>query len=201
MKYKTEFMTKDNLHDKFEHVFKVVQTEKFLNMEALGGEIPFWISSYNPSQEVDVNTEIQNLQTKLQNNGIKPLVIDLFQLSMDIIDKHVGLDNIFQIEVKKKKESFKRALQSTINIHERVIPEIKAMVDEFHPQVLIICGVGKVYPFIRSHNVLNNLQSAISTIPTLMFFPGNYTGKSLELFGLMRDDNYYRAFNIDNFKQ
>ena len=37
--------------------------------------------------------------------------------------------------------------------------------------------------------------------PTVMFFPGEYRhsleqGASLELFGLLHDDKYYRAFNI-----
>jgi hypothetical protein len=62
--------------------------------------------------------------------------------------------------------------------------------------MLFIKGVGKVFPFIRSHIVLNNLQSAVKNIPTLMFFPGEYSGKSLKLFNLLEDDNYYRANNI-----
>lgn len=38
-----------------------------------------------------------------------------------------------------------------------------------------------------------------------MFFPGKYThalatGASLELFGLLHDDKYYRAFNIINYE-
>jgi hypothetical protein len=62
-----------------------------------------------------------------------------------------------------------------------------------------------VYPFIRSHNVLNNLQSTAKDRPTVMFFPGEYshalaTGAELVLFGVMRDDKYYRAFNILNFE-
>src|SRR4051812_48529869 len=114
---------------------------------------------------------------------------------MQIIDEAIGLDKIFENERKKKKERFKNALQTTINIHERLIPRIKHQVEERSPKALLINGVGKVFPYIRSHNVLNNLQSAVKSIPTLMFFPGRYTGQSLELFGLLKDDNYYRAFN------
>ena len=67
--------------------------------------------------------------------------------------------------------------------------------------VMFIGGVGEVFPFIRSHNVLNNLQKAAKLKPTVMFFPGEYThslegGAALELFGRLRDDKYYRAFNI-----
>ena len=67
--------------------------------------------------------------------------------------------------------------------------------------VLFISGVGEVFPYIRSHNVLNNLQSTAKDRPTVMFFPGTYTqsletGASLDLFGRLHDDKYYRAFNI-----
>ena len=67
--------------------------------------------------------------------------------------------------------------------------------------VLFLSGVGEVFPYIRSHNVLNNLQSTAKDKPTVMFFPGEYThspesGASLDLFGRLHDDKYYRAFNI-----
>jgi len=67
--------------------------------------------------------------------------------------------------------------------------------------VIFLSGVGEVFPYIRSHNVLNNLQSTAKDKPTVMFFPGAYThslesGASLDLFGRLHDDKYYRAFNI-----
>ncbi|MGR5940587.1 DUF1788 domain-containing protein [Bacillus pacificus] len=62
--------------------------------------------------------------------------------------------------------------------------------------VVLITGVGKVYPFVRSHTILNNLQEVIDKIPVIMFFPGRYDGQSLQLFGKFKDDNYYRAFPL-----
>jgi hypothetical protein len=71
--------------------------------------------------------------------------------------------------------------------------------------VLFIAGVGEVFPYIRSHNVLNNLQKAAKLRPTVLFFPGDYShsieaGASLDLFGRLRDDKYYRAFNIYDYQ-
>jgi len=68
-------------------------------------------------------------------------------------------------------------------------------------EVMFLSGVGEIYPYIRSHTVLNNLQSTAKQQPTILFFPGTYThspeiGASLDLFGRLRDDKYYRAFNI-----
>ncbi|WP_409028944.1 DUF1788 domain-containing protein [Gracilimonas sediminicola] len=193
-------MSEELLHRKFEHIYKVINNPSFLAMDSLGGEIPFWISAYEATQENGVNTEIHNLVKKLSNNGVDAHLINLFELSISILEEHVGLEKMYKVEQRKTKERFKKALQSSINIHERFIPAIKAEVEDKKPDLLLINGVGAVFPFIRSHNVLNNLQSAVKEIPTVMFFPGKYTGESLNLFGKLKDDNYYRAFNIDNYK-
>jgi hypothetical protein len=187
-------------HNKFAHVLKVVSSDSFLKMDALGGEIPFWIAPYDIQAHDQVEVEIKNLQTKLANTGIRTELIDLFELSCSIIEANIGIEKMFEVEKRKDKEKFKRALQSTVNIHERLIPAIIERLSAAEPQILFIKGVSSVYPFIRSHTVLNNLQSAVKHIPTVMFFPGAYSGNSLNLFGLMKDDNYYRAFNIDNQK-
>lgn len=188
------------IHYKFEHILKVTSSDSFLKMDALGGEIPFWIAPYEIAAQSQFDAEIQNLVHKLQNQGFKPLLLDLFELSCEVVEKHIGLEKMFEVENRKSKEKFKRALQSTVNIHERLVPLIETKVDAAKPQMLFIKGVASVYPFIRSHTILNNLQSAITDIPTVMFFPGEYSGQSLNLFGLLKDDNYYRAFNIDKYK-
>ena len=80
-----------------------------------------------------------------------------------------------------------------------LLRELLAIPEDY--DVLFLCGIGEVFPYIRSHNVLNNLQSTAKDKPTVLFFPGEYRhslaqGASLELFGLLHDDKYYRAFNI-----
>ena len=62
--------------------------------------------------------------------------------------------------------------------------------------VLLITGVGKVYPFMRSHNILDNIQYLFSDIPVLMLYPGTFNGQDLGLFGKFLDGHYYRAFNL-----
>jgi len=184
------------IYEKFTFIRKVVSQERFLKMEGLSGEIPFWIAPYDVRAENQVNSEIVNLVRKLQNDGIKALCVDLFELSCELVDEHIGLEEMFALEQSMEKQFFIDALQSTINIHERFIPAISERIEAESPSMLLIKGVGRVFPFIRSHIVLNNLQSAVKNIPTLMFFPGEYSGKSLKLFDLLADDNYYRANNI-----
>ena len=62
--------------------------------------------------------------------------------------------------------------------------------------VVFLTGIGKCYPIIRSHTVLNNLHQVIDYVPVVMFYPGRYNGQELILFGEIKDDNYYRAFKL-----
>lgn len=190
----------EKTNKEFEHLFNVVKSQSFLAMEALGGEIPFWIYPYKPQCQKHVDIELENLQNKLTKEGVKPLTLDLFEISLHIIKEQVGLDAVLGVEKSKNKDKLKSALQSILNIHDRFVPHIKEQVVAHSCDVLFIKGVGSVFPFIRSHTVLNNLQSAIKDIPIVMFFPGDYTGQSLNLFAKLKDDNYYRAFNILEYK-
>lgn len=187
-------------NDTINNIYDIVSNPRFINMEGLSGEIPFWVAPYDISKELKVESEIKHLVRKLKTSGFEPLCIDLFELSCEIIEEKIGMEELKQIELDLDKSFFLDALQSTINIHDRFIPAIGKKVKETNPQMLFLKGVGKVYPFIRSHIVLNNLQSEIKNIPTLMFYPGEYSGRSLRLFNLLEDDNYYRAFNIYTYK-
>jgi hypothetical protein len=193
-------MNKENISAKFEHLYKVISSQDFLNKKALGGEIPFFISAYNPLQHNEVDKAVKGLIKKLQAEGVDVLEINLYGLSMELLDRELGEGEIFRLEKEMDKYEFKNALQSVLNISEVLMPAIRQKVIASEAKVYFLTGVGLVYPFLRSHNVLNNLQSIATEAPTVMFFPGEYSGQSLELFGLLKDDNYYRAFDLDKNK-
>lgn len=185
-----------NLNKKFEHLYNVISSANFLNKESLGGEIPFFIAPYKAEQELECQEETKLLKRKLENDGLRILELNLYQITCDILEAKGGMDRMFKIEKTKNKDKFLRALQSSLNIHQVIMPYIKNKIDDNKADVYFLTGIGLVFPFIRSHNVLNNLQNIAKDAPTLAFFPGEYNGQSLNLFGKLKDDNYYRAFNI-----
>ncbi len=190
----------EDIAKKFKHIHTVVQMDKFLKMEALGGEIPFFISAYNPQQELEVSKAIKGLNNKLQTDGLKVLELNLYTIAMEVLNNELGADEIFNLEKEMNKEDFKSALQSVLDVRQVMIPALKTKIGEDKFDLYLVTGIGQVFPFLRSHSILNNLQNIAREAPTLMFFPGIYNGLSLELFGRLKDDNYYRAFNIDNYK-
>ena len=62
--------------------------------------------------------------------------------------------------------------------------------------VVFLTGVGAAYPLVRTHSLLNNLQSKIGRTPLILFFPGRFNGQTLQLFGELQETPYYRAFRL-----
>jgi hypothetical protein len=190
----------EDLSVKFNHLYKVIASPGFLSMDALGGEIPFFISAYNATQELEVRDSINMLKNKLETSGIGVLELNLYDIVCDILEDKGGIDRMFRVEKAKGKDKFLRALQSSLNMHEVLMPRIEELIKSVDAKVYFLTGIGMVFPYIRSHTILNNLQNIAKEAPTVCFFPGVYTGQSLNLFGLLKDDNYYRAFNIEKIE-
>ena len=188
-----------------EHLFQVMTSERFLTKQGLGNEVPFFIYPYPASEGLTVIDDRQDLVTRVEHAGVKVLDINLYDLSIDILKERDILDEILEIEADSDKSEIKDLLQGVLDPQAHLIPKIAEAIAATPHDVIFLSGVGEVYPFIRSHNVLNNLQSTAKNAPTVLFFPGNYThalatGASLDLFGQLHDDKYYRAFNILNYE-
>lgn len=186
-----------HIQQQFEHTYQVVSKKEFLNKESLGGEIPFFISHYEAVDENKVKEAIRLLKNRLATNGISVLEINLFDIACEILEEKGGMDRMFRVEKAKGSAKFLRALQSSLNIHEVLLPKIKSLIQDSDAKLYFVTGIGLVFPFIRSHSILNNLQSIATLAPTIFFYPGKYDGNSLKLFNLLKDDNYYRAFNLE----
>ena len=146
-----------------------------------------------------------DLITRIAHAGIAVLDLSLYDLSLGILEERGILDQILEIEPETDKGEIRELLQSVLDPKANLIPRIGDAIQAAPHDVIFLSGVGEVYPYVRSHNVLNNLQSTAKDKPTVLFFPGSYThalatGASLDLFGRLHDDKYYRAFNILNYE-
>ncbi|MEI6550274.1 MAG: DUF1788 domain-containing protein [Betaproteobacteria bacterium] len=204
------------LSERFHHLLKVISSQRFLEMKGLNNDLPFFICEYRPAEAIDMERMRRQLASHLAakhieflgGRGVRVLEINLYDLCVELLKARGGSDEgqsvwdqILKIEIDIEKDALKELLQNVLDIREHLIPAIAAKLDAADFDVLFLSGIGEVFPYIRSHNVLNNLQSTAKTKPTVMFFPGEYRfslehGASLELFGLLHDDKYYRAFNI-----
>lgn len=189
-----------NIPQHFESLFQILSSKRFLNKEGLGGELPFFIHSFPVGRQALVDANIQSLIKRLQNEGVEVLEINLYKLCIDILKKENIFGQIIEQETKLPKLRLNRILVSNLNVETIILPEIHKRHSESSARVVFLTGVGEAFPFIRSHSILNNTQTLVGNIPLVMFFPGSYNNKTLTLFELIKDENYYRAHNLNDYK-
>jgi hypothetical protein len=198
-------VSNDDIASVEQHVLAVLSSDRFLRMEGLGNEVPFFIWPYPPEQELEAQSANSRIVDRLRTTrGLSVLVVDLFELAVELLEGRGGnmLERLEQIEPTRSRSAFRRDLQRMLDPEQHIVPAIERRIEaETGVDLLVLTGIGRVFPFIRSHNVLNNLQVAVPDFPVLMLFPGEYSqtaslGSSLVLFNLLTDDQYYRAKNI-----
>jgi len=187
--------------ERFDHLLKLISSERFLKMQGLGNEVPFFICPFSPKEAVQMEQMTHQLANRLVQQGVQVLEINLYDLAIELLRERGIWERVLAIEETVDKAHFKELLQGVLDPETHMVPAIAKRMKARPFDVLFITGVGPVFPYIRSHNVLNNLQSTVKDQPTVLFFPGTYTqslesGASLDLFGRLHDDKYYRAFNI-----
>jgi hypothetical protein len=190
----------------FQHLIKVLSDDRFLKMQGLNQEVPFFLCPFPVTQKLEIEDMLPNLEKRLHDRGIRIVDINLYDLCLDYLRKNDLLEQLCSIEPDTEKGFFLESLQSMLDIESILVPEIENIISAAGKvDVLFLTGVGEVFPYIRTHNILNNLQRAAKAFPTVLFFPGEYEqslekGASLRLFGRLPDDKYYRAYDITRYE-
>lgn len=185
----------------FDHLLNLISSDRFLQKQGLGNEVPFFICPFPAKKATEMGKIRIQLRNKLEQQGIPILDINLYDLAIELLKKRNIWDQIIETETSVTKDQLKELLQGVLDSEAHLVPAIAEKMAATDFKVMFISGIGEVFPYIRSHNVLNNLQKVAKEQPTVMFFPGEYKhtledGASLDLFGCLHDDKYYRAFNI-----
>lgn len=200
-KLKLATLTARNIEECQAHLTSVVSSRAFLQNEGLNNEVPFHICPYEPSVHKEVTQLVRQLKNDLNKQEINILEINLYDLIIEILKNEGDWDWLLENEATLSREVLKEELQGILDTETILIPAIAEKMASNKHDVMFLSGVGEVFPYIRSNNILSNLQKQAKEKPTLMFFPGKYqhsleSGASLVLFGKLQDDKYYRAFNI-----
>jgi hypothetical protein len=191
--------------ERAEHLYRVITSERFLTKQGLGNEVPFFICPFPAEEGLTMIEDRLDLIERIGHAGVTALDLSLYEISLGLLEERGILEDVLAAEPDMEKSELRELLQGVLDVHEHLIPKIAEAIAAQPHDVIFLSGAGEVYPYIRSHNVLNNLQSTAKDKPTVLFFPGSYThstatGGSLDLFGLLHDDKYYRAFNILNYE-
>ncbi len=189
-------------NEKLDKIWDRVSEEKFLKNVGVGGEVRYYVFDYEPMDELIVREKINSLlkRNNPDADGFRIIEFDLYKIIIGILEERGYIDKCIAFEESKGREYLYNAVGKLLrltNDDNLIVTKIVNTVNDMPDNtVVFLTGVGKAYPFLRSHNVLNNLHQVLDKVPVVMFYPGCWNGKTLSLFGTIDDGNYYRAFPL-----
>lgn len=191
-------MQERTLNDRF-----IELEDRMISVEALtkygtANDMKFYIFDYNPQDEYSIRNEIKKLKSRNQDI----VEFDLYEMMLDIIEEQGYTEDVISAEKDYDKQHLlSEIFQPILSVEEddnEFLEKFKVVKDD-GAKIILVTGVGKSYPVIRSHTILNNLQNIFKRNPVVMMYPGRYETKkamTLRLFDRLDDDNYYRAFPL-----
>ncbi len=191
-------MQERTLNDRF-----IELEDRMISVEALtkygtANDMKFYIFDYNPQDEYSIRNEIKKLKSRNQDI----VEFDLYEMMLDIIEEQGYTEDVISAEKDYDKQHLlSEIFQPILSVEEddnEFLEKFKVVKDD-GTKIILVTGVGKSYPVIRSHTILNNLQNIFKRNPVVMMYPGRYETKkamTLRLFDRLDDDNYYRAFPL-----
>lgn len=186
-------------NERLDKIWNRISDQDFLANRGVANEVRYYVFDYEPCNELIIRDKIKAL--KKQNNpdadGFQILEFDLYEMVISILEEKGYIEKCVKFEEQKGMEYLYTAVTKMLrltNDDNLIVNRILESTPE--NAVVFLTGVGKVFPFVRSHNVLNNLHQVLDSVPVIMFYPGTWNGQSLSLFGTITDGNYYRAFPL-----
>lgn len=187
-----------SLDERLNQILPRITSRDFLDSKGLGNEIGFWIFDYPPEHEMAVRDFVSGTVVPALGKQSPPLrtaSVNLLGLVTDLLEERKLLDKAIEMQAGKGNDSTLAALRSVLK-EDKLAQKIATQFDVPNLDLLIITGVGAVYPMLRTHTLLSALHPIMGKTPLLMFFPGRYDGHSLRLFNTLAEDHYYRAFRL-----
>ena len=185
------------LKDRLNQIAEKITSPEFLSGQGLGNEIGFWIFDYPPEHELQVREYLTFLKGVLarQHSDLTVDHVNLLRVMRDYLNERGFLDKAISMQQKKGDEALLKALRGPLHM-DKFAP---FLIDHFlshDPDIVLMSGVGSVWPVMRAHSLLNALHGPLGHKPLVLFYPGYYDGQTLTLFNQIASNHYYRAFAL-----
>lgn len=176
-----------------------IHKPSFRQNRGRANEVNYWVFDYPPHRELEVRERIAQMKEKNRNgrDEFELAVFDLYDMIVDILEEEDYVEQTCRFEERKGFERIIKAIGNLLRVNDddsMIVEQIRDHTPE--NAVVFLTGIGKCYPILRSHKILNNLSQSFGRVPVVLFFPGTYDEQSLMLFDELKDDNYYRAFRL-----
>lgn len=188
-----------DFREKLDAIWDRISNREFLENKGVANEVRYYVFDYEACNELIMRQKIADLIKKNnpETDGFQIVEYDLYKMIIEILEERGYVDKCIKFEQTKGREYLYNAIVKLLRLTtDQNLIVNRIMETAPANAVVFLTGVGKMYPYIRAHNILNNLHQVFDKVPVIMFYPGNWNGQSLSLFGTIDDGNYYRAFPL-----
>lgn len=183
------------LHNRLDEIQPKIESEDFLKNQGLGNEIGFYVFDYPPESEIAVREHLDYMSERLTKRGRIFKSINLFEAVIELLDSRNLTERAFKVQKERGDDALFNALKGPLE-QNRVAEFISSQIDLETTEFILLHGLGSAWPIIRGHGLLNALHAKVGSVPTVLFYPGEYDGTALKPFGRIESNNYYRAFKL-----
>lgn len=181
-----------NIKERLDNLRTHMQEPDFLEGKGLSNEVNIRIFCYDAKDEMTVRHFISQITTD-QSISCNLVECNLYKIFLSLCDDIDISEAIPEMEEADGKEFLLEQLHSAIGEGEFIE---KMQYEPHEPgDILLLTGVGDVFPFMRVHSLLEALQPHFGDIPILVMYPGTFDGSYVRLFDKLTPNPYYRAFN------
>ena len=188
-----------DLNSRLDEMELAIHKPSFRKNMGRANEVNYWVFDYPPEKELEVRERLEYMKNKNQrgDDDFELVVFDLYDIIIDFLEHKHFMEKCYDFEKKNGMERIIKAVNNSLKIdtsYNLIVKYIKEHTPE--NAIVFLTGIGKCYPIVRSHKVLNTLHQMFTRCPVVTFYPGIYNEQELILFGEIKDDNYYRAFKL-----
>ena len=200
----------DTLNERLNKILPRITSDDFLSGSGIGNEIAFYIFDYLPEDELRVRDHLRTLLEHLpkQKPGLRFRHINLFDLVLGYLQSRDLLEKVLEKGRRRGDAALKHALAGPLH-SEKLAAYFDETVQPRQQELVLVSGVGSVYPLVRTSGLLSNLHGVMGSTPLVLFYPGRYDQLTLCLFGkvalsasfegggkVKKSEHYYRAFKL-----
>jgi hypothetical protein len=191
-------------------LFKLMADKGFQEPRTGNLFFPVYIYTYEPAEEYEMRKEINLLVEKLErpNNYLDCLVINMYDEMIEYLkEEKFANRTLFDLISEKEKEDDEEALTwvrdeiNEGNFYNNFTNKVKKHFGQNNEKkvYLVLHGFGTAYPYLRVSDFLKNTEQLIKEFKVIVFYPGNYDNNNYNMFGLLNDDNLYRANHLNKY--
>ena len=196
-----------------EQLYEKLCSKKFQDTQSGDLFYNFFVYLYPADKELVLREQIEDIKENIKRpvNNVDVLTLDIFEEFCRFMDgqsfgKHPSYLNYMLEKDESRPDDVTKALLLKANsddfmlyIHNRIMEHV-SKVDEYIRPYVFLYGLGNIYPYLRTSNLLNRYEryNRSERYKIILFYPGDQDGATFKLFGDLEDNHTYRAIVLMN---